>query len=133
MIIKKVAQIGLLMLLPLTSFSLSLVTHNNTNEDSSVYISSSKSCSGPTYATKAHSSLTTPIFMAKVLCSMLRGGVCKATMFASNNCQGEKVADIELNLDNGFITSFTPASTKYKIYFTNTKDVGSDVTVSYNQ
>jgi hypothetical protein len=110
-----------------------LETWNYTDEDSSVLIEKTGSCSGPLKytpkranpATPGHST-TTP-FEAKAICRQLSGD-CWAVLYPSSNCTGTKVARARITINKDL-----PAyvETNYDPEHYNVTYEGSNVYIRY--
>jgi hypothetical protein len=131
MVLKKIAFIGVaiaLVNLPLYANAASLTTINNTDEFSSVRVTSGfiHPCSGDDgHYTKPRDTLETSWDVVKFLC-MSSGSVCTADIYMTPNCTGEIVANASLDLNNPnvVVTSLNP-----KKYFIIA--AGTTVTMNY--
>lgn len=102
--------------------SADLVTINNTNEPSSVRLSTGL-C--PTRVTPAHQSISTPIGMVRLLCGGRTSGTCDADVFASGNCGAPQAGSVTIDLSNLNVT--VNSSIAPYVITAN----GSTVTISY--
>lgn len=125
MLLRKILLTGLTVAsLSVSTIALAdLETYNWTNEDSSVKITNNpviNFCSDtfgaftaaikdgkPGYSTSTESQVNG-------LCGR-KTGVCKATMYNTKNCTGDKVADMALNRDTGAVSVESVLDPKYKV------------------
>src|SRR5690349_9389274 len=118
MFLKKCAVIGsALMILGLPVLAqASLVTINQTNEDSTVKITSSPSkfCSSspPFYKyTPAHNQTSSSVIDVRTICQMPVGsGTCEADVYPSHYCDAggvKSIAHVKINVSNLVVTSIT--------------------------